>query len=52
MRPNDTIKEREEQRGRESESLDQIVADIRHDDDATKNEKRLASAILALKESQ
>jgi hypothetical protein len=45
------VSERPDEQERHEQSLERLVADIRDDPDATKTEKRLASALTALKES-
>lgn len=37
---------------REAQSLERLVSEILNDDEATKSEKRLASALIALKNLQ
>lgn len=51
MIPENTINENKERSRKEQESLERLVSDIREDRDATVTEKRLASALIALKES-
>jgi len=47
-----TVSERPDEQERHEQSLERLVSDIRDDPDATPTEKRLASALIALKESQ
>jgi len=47
-----TVSERPDDSEREADSLERLVADVRGDPDATDSEKRLASALIALKNSQ
>lgn len=46
-----TVSERPDESERNAESLERLVTEIRGDPDATATEKRLASALIALKES-
>jgi len=46
-----TVLERPDEQERNEQSLERLVSDIRGDPDATPTEKRLASALIALKES-
>jgi len=46
-----SVSERPNEKERNEESLKRLVSDIREDSDATATEKRLASALIALKES-
>jgi len=47
-----TVTERPDEQERHEQSLKRLVTDIRDDPDATSTEKRLASALIALKGSQ
>lgn len=47
-----SVSERPDESERNEQSLKQIVTAVRDDPDASKTEKRLASALIALKESQ
>jgi len=47
-----TVSERPDEQERHEQSLERLVSEIRDDPDATATEKRLASALIALKESQ
>jgi hypothetical protein len=47
-----TVTERPDEQERHEQSLERLVIEIRDDTDATATEKRLASALIALKESQ
>lgn len=46
-----TVSERPDEQERHEQSLERLVAQIRDDPEATATEKRLASALIALKES-
>jgi len=46
-----TVSERPDEQERNEQSLEQLVIEIRDDPDATATEKRLASALIALKNS-
>lgn len=46
-----TVLERPDEQERHEQSLERLVSEIRNDPDATPTEKRLASALIALKES-
>jgi len=46
-----TVSERPDEQERHEQSLERLVSEIRNDPDATATEKRLASALIALKES-
>lgn len=46
------VTEKPDSEEREAEALEQLVTDIRNDPDATTSEKRLASALVALKNTQ
>jgi len=46
-----TVTERPDESERNADSLERLVTEIRDDPDATATEKRLASALIALKES-
>lgn len=46
-----TVSERPDEQERHEQSLEWLVSEIRNDPDATATEKRLASALIALKES-
>ena len=46
-----TVSERPDEQERHEQSLERLVSEIRDDPDATQTEKRLASALIALKES-
>lgn len=46
-----TVFERPDEQERHEQSLERLVTEIRDDPDATPTEKRLASALIALKES-
>lgn len=47
-----TVSERPDKSERNEQSLEQLVTAVRDDPDATDSEKRLASALIALKDSQ
>ena len=47
-----TVSERPDKSERNEQSLEQLVTAVRDDADATPTEKRLASALIALKNSQ
>jgi len=47
-----TVSERPDEQERHEQSLERLVIEIRDDPDASPTEKRLASALTALKESQ
>jgi len=46
-----TVSERPDEQERHEQSLERLVTEIRDDPDATKTERRLASALVALKNS-
>jgi len=46
-----TVSERPDEQERHERSLERLVSEIRDDPDATSTEKRLASALIALKKS-
>lgn len=46
------VTEKSDREEREGQALEKLVADIRDDSDATATEKRLASALVALKNTQ
>jgi hypothetical protein len=46
-----TVSETPDEQERHEQSLEQLVSEIRDDPDATPTEKRLASALIALKNS-
>jgi hypothetical protein len=46
-----TVSERPDEQERHEQSLERLVSEIRDDPDATATEKRLASALIALQES-
>lgn len=47
-----TVSERPDDQERHEQSLERLVSEIRDDPDATVTEKRLASALIALQNSQ
>jgi len=47
-----TVSEKPDESERNAKSLEQLVTAVRDDPDASKTEKRLASALIALKNSQ
>jgi len=47
-----TVSERPDEQERHEKSLEMLVLEIRDNPDATATEKQLASALIALKESQ
>ena len=47
-----TVSEQPDELERNEQSLEQLVTAVRDDPDATDSEKRLASALIALKNSQ
>jgi len=46
------VSEQPDEQERHEQSIERLVIEIRNDPDATATEKRLASALIALKESQ
>jgi len=51
MEPTTTIEQVESERDRNVEALDILISEIRNDPDSSKREDKLASAIVALRES-
>jgi len=51
FRPDEAIENQKQRRKREAESLEQLVSQVQNDPNATKTQKKIASALLALKES-
>lgn len=51
MQPTTTIERAEKERKKNDKALDMLISEIRNDPESSKRENKLASAIIALKES-